>query len=525
MRRRLQGVSVAVAACVSVVALPTISSASTATITEAGAQKQLRQVENFDSGPAHLSPTAALRDLALALPALDGAAARRARAILSRPPDSNPNRDPFGGSWPGSAVEMVYETPDFVVHWAEIPSCDVDDEGCDEPDLTDAMPANGVPDYVEAMAAAVDDSISVENTELGWPLAKGDGSGGEPGGSGDSDRFDVYISDLCGFGDCIFGYANIDDKSAECKSEPFNCHSYLVNDNDYDLSEFGESGGLLGVRVTTAHEYNHVLQFGIDAKQNLWMLESTATWMEEQVFPDDDDWVRSYMGKWSETSTRPITTFRAGRGLRMYGSSIWNHWLENGDASYGPDIVLNAWLGSRETDPKDYAIGAYDAAIEEEGGEGFPQEFTQFTAATAEWAAGDGNLPDDSELPDIERQGKVKLGAKGTKQTLDNTSYAVWDVDPENAGTLKLKASSPGGVRWGVALVGRTGDRTTGTVTRVAEYAGSGEKHTVTLANAQTFSRISAVVTNADGRPKKPRRGRDGFSYKKDDQKFKLKVR
>ena len=523
MRKRLQGVGVAIAACAVVLTLPSSASAGTAPFTEAQAQKQLRQVERFEAGVARIDPTTALRDLALAAPELDGAAARRARAILSRPPDGNPNQDPFGGNWPGNAVEKTFETSDFIVHWAEIPDCDVADEGCDEPDLTDTSPANGIPDYVDAMAAAVEDSITVENAELGWPEPKGDGNGGEVGPSPSTDRFDVYIADLCAGQQCVFGYANTDDNSSECTNAPFKCSAYLVNDNDY--SEFGASGGLLGVRVTTAHEYNHVLQFNIDANQNAWMFENTATWMEEQVFPDDDDWVRSYMDTWAETSKAPITRFRAGGFLRPYGSSVWNHWLENGDAAYGPDIVLDAWLGSRDTDPKDYAIGTYDQAIREAGGEGFPQEFTQFTASTAEWAAGDGNLPDAAELPDIVREGNVTFGEESTEQILDNTSYAVFDVDPDDADELKLKGRAPGGVQWGLALVGRIGDRTTGTVTRVADYSGTDKKNSVGLADAQLYDRISAVVTNTDGRVKGPVPNLNAFEYKKNNQKFKLKVR
>ncbi len=174
-------------------------------------------------------------------------------------------------------------------------------------------------------------------------------------------------------------------------------------DNDYD--EFGASGGELGLRVTTAHEYNHALQFNIDSNQDSWMFESTATWSEEQVFPADDDWVRSYMPSWTEESLIPITK----KNFHYYGSAVWNHWLENGDGSYGPDVVLNAWQSSRDVTPKDYAVGAYDDAIKDEGGAGFPQEFAAFTAATAEWKTGDGGFPDASELPNVERLGKLKF--------------------------------------------------------------------------------------------------------------------
>ncbi|MEJ7875307.1 MAG: MXAN_6640 family putative metalloprotease, partial [Solirubrobacterales bacterium] len=389
---------------------------ASAPFSEAEAKQQLRAAEAILEGAMPKAElTIALRDLALALPKLDGSAERRAERILSRPPDGTGR---FGGSWPDNAKEQTVETPAFVIHYAKVPDCKVDDENCDEPDKTDNAPSNGIPDYVDATVDAVNESIQVENDELGWPDPKGDGNEGEPQGSSETDRFDIYLSDLCGSGSCVFGYAQPDDNSNECSAN-FRCSAHLVLDNDY--AEFGQSGGLLGLRVTTAHEYNHVLQFNLDTNQDDWMFESTATWSEEQVFPNDDDWVRSYMDSWARETEIPITKSE----FHIYGSAVWNHWLENGDNSYGPDVILNAWESSRDVTPKDYAVGAYNDAILDEGGAGFSQEFSAFTAATAEWNAGDGNFPDAAELPEVQRLGKLNLGDKSRKQVLDNTAYAL----------------------------------------------------------------------------------------------------
>jgi len=522
MSRWLSGAGLCAALCATALAAPGTVSASTPAYTEAQAKKQLREVERVEAGVSRTDPTIALRDLALAAPALEGAARRRARSILSRPPSGN---SPYGGSWPNSAEEKFVERPDFIVHYAEVPGCDAEppnpDGNCDEPDLAD-NDMNDIPDYVDAAVGAVDESIAVQNGSLGWPLPKGDGDQGEPPGSTEEDRFDVYISDLCDesdFSPCVFGFADPDDDSSECNSAPFKCSAHLVVDNDYD--EFGASGGELGLRVTTAHEYNHVLQFNLDANQDDWMFESTATWSEEKVFPDDDDWVRSYMGNWARESLVSLTTST----FRIYGSAVWNHWLENGDHSFGPDVILNAWESSRDVTPKDYAVGAYDDAIKDEGGAGFPQEFAAFTAATAEWRTGDGGFPDASELPNIKRLGKLKLGADPTTQNLDNTSYAAFEVNPKDAATIKLKGRSDGGVQWGIALVARDGSQTGGAVDRLMAYAEGDEKRSVTLPDAQSYKRITAVVTNADGHVSgsKPLFGQ--FSYTRNGEDFKLKIR
>ncbi len=522
MSRWLTGAGLAVALCLSAIA--GTASAATSPFTEAQAKQQLRDVERVEAGISRTDPTIALRDLALAVPALDGAAKRQARSILSRPPEGN---SPYGGAWPNNAVEQTVETPAFVVHYPEVPGCNAEppnpDGNCDEPDLSDDDDMNDIPDYVDATVDAVDESIAVENGELGWPLPKGDGDDGEPNGSGEDDRFDVYISDLCDesdFNPCVFGFAQPDDNSANCNSAPFKCSAHLVVDNDYD--EFGDSGGELGLRVTTAHEYNHVLQFNLDANQDTWMFESTATWSEEQVFPADDDWVRTYMDSWTKESLVSLTTPQ----FHIYGSAVWNHWLEHGDGNYGPDVVLNAWESSRDVTPKDYAVGAYDDAIKDEGGAGFPQEWAAFTAATAEWRTGDGNIPDASELPDVKRQGKLKFGDKSVKQILDNTSFALLQVNPKNADDITLKGrSNDGGLQWSIALVARDGPAIAGDVERLVSYAEGDERSTVTLPNAQSYDRITAVVANADGHVTGSKPANGQFNYTRNGEDFKLKVR
>lgn len=523
--RRVAAASALAALAASVGLLAALAAPAAATsFTEAEALEQLREVEAAASlDPEHAHPTLELRDLALALPKLDGAAERRARAILARPPDGS---SPYGGAWPGNATEHFVEKKHFIVHWAEVPGCDVSppnpDNDCDEPDLTDVNPANGVPDYVDATVDAVERSIEVQNGELNWPLWKGDGDQGEPDGSAEEDRFDVYIADLCDESDfrpCVFGFAQPDDSSSDCNNAPFRCSAHLVVDNDY--SEFGSSGGELGLRVTTAHEYNHVLQFNLDANQDGWMFESTATWSEEQVFPDDDDWVRSYMDSWTHEPFIPITA----SDFRWYGSAVWNHWLENGDNAFGPGVILDAWEASRDVAPADYAVGAYDKAIKDWGGAGFADEFANFTAATAEWRTGDGGFPDASELPNVIRRGALRLGKRSKEVRLDNTSYALYKVRPKDAAEIKLKGRSEGGLAWSIALVARKGNSTSGTVERVVKVSDGGSKRSVSLPDAQSYKRITAVVTNADGSVSgtKPKFG--DFNYTKDNEDFKLKLR
>ena len=42
-------------------------------------------------------------------------------------------------------------------------------------------------------------------------------------------------------------------------------------------------------QVTAAHEFFHAIQFAYDYGEDAWMLEATATWMEERVFDKVND--------------------------------------------------------------------------------------------------------------------------------------------------------------------------------------------------------------------------------------------
>lgn len=451
--------------------------------------------------------TAELRDLALVLPQLEGRRRQAARALLARPPANDGGTEPFpAAEWSGSAVEAApVDTAHFRVHYVTNTE--------DAPDLTDVLPANGIPDYVELVALRAEDSYDIENGLLGWPGAKPDGNRG-----GDS-KVDIYLADICAPGFCLFGYANPDDTGADCTNPPFRCFAYLVLDDDYAKAEFGYPDPDVPLSVTIAHEYNHILQFAIDAALDTWMFESTATWAEEQVFPDADDWVASFMKPWAHDPEQPITNPGATGGLRIYGSAVWNHWLAQGDSGFGAGVVLDSWQRGHKTKPRDFAIDAYHRGIHHNGGAGFGREFAQFTAATSEWRTGDGGFPDAADLTDVHRQGRLlALGRGGRPVVLDHAAYRLLRVDAGNAASIRLRVRAPRRTRTGIALVGRDGGPTGGTVTRRVRYMANGGKGTVRLGDAQSFERITAVIANADGRVNA------NYTYLRDDRTFRARI-
>ncbi len=96
--------------------------------------------------------------------------------------------------------------------------------------------------------------------------------------------------------------------------------------------------------MTLAHEYDHVLQYGIaaeDVERDPWFAESSAVWMEDQVYNGINDYLR-YVRRWAGTGKRtgmwkrPLTQ----GSMKEYGSAVWNEWLAH---HYGRPIVREAW--------------------------------------------------------------------------------------------------------------------------------------------------------------------------------------
>jgi hypothetical protein len=436
--------------------------------------------------------TPALREVAVRLRALRGADRRQALALLARPTrgEANPGEDEYDTN-----EETPFQTEHFRIHWVRTTE--------DAPGLSDSD-ADGFPDYVELVGTEFERVYSVEHGQLGWRMPPSDGV---RGGNG---LTDVYIAQL---GDQrIFGY------SAPDPGQDTNIQAaFLVVDNDYTDEAFARrypGDSVSPLRVTAAHEYNHVIQFGIDVLQDAWMFESTAVWMEDFVYDEVNDYV-NYLGPWAVLSEIPITQFSASDpndpgNTKAYGSAVWNRWLEE---HFSPDVIRLAWEASLATRPASFAPGAYDRAIRQVSGgqEGFFETFTRFVTDTAEWrtagfSEGEG-WPDMQRLPKDTLPGSLpfvmRADGPGIQGQLNHTAFVVVDVEP-HAGPMKLIMSLPRGSsrRRGpdgsAALVGRAGPERGGSVDVQLQRVRGGGRAVVPIGDSAGFERLTAVLANAD---------------------------
>ncbi len=484
MRRLLLLLSLPLLALLGPWAGPADASTSAETLRQAEALLGVGSSSSSAGRGSGREATVILRDLSRELPRLSPSQRLRARRLLQRPSQSG-DEAYFGPEDPASPICDT----NFCVHWGTARR--------DRPPKADSEP-NGIPDYVEAVLAAGQRSFEVENGELGWQRGRSDGNRGARGGRGGNGQVDIY---LAGLKRGLFGYAT-SDPGAGGPRRP----AYLVIDNDF--SGFGGSPLEL-MRVTIAHEYNHVLQFGYDAFEDAWMFESTATWVEDRVYPAINDYF-NFLQPFYENPDVPLAETNR-RSVKVYGSAMWNHWL---DSRLGPATIRDAWALSRGVRPGGLAVAAYEAGIDANGGRSFSKEFAGFAAATAELNSA-GAFPDAGSYLDVKRSGKLSFRSRKFK--LDHTAYRLYRV--RRGGDVRLIARIKRGTRSAVALVGRTGSGPGGTVTVALEYLRRGGRASVQLPDAGSYDRVTAAVINADGRVNRGRR------YRADGRSFKVKIR
>jgi hypothetical protein len=441
-----------------------------------------------------------------ALPALPAAAQAgdqwTFRQPLARPTD---RPDPARHSY---SVPEAPRSPacagQFCVHWVA--------EGIDAPDLEDAngnADGDGVPDYVERVLRVAAHVYAIENGKLGWREPRSDGRRG-----GRRGKTDVYLKEL---GRLLFGYAAPDRGQVPRGSRlPRKLHGYLVLDNDYDARQYPGTKAQAVLEVTFAHEYCHILQMGYDAYQDAWMAESTAVWMEDQVYNRIDDYLR-YVRRWVRLYRTPLTA----NSIREYGATVWNEWLVR---RYGREIVRSAWARALYTKPGGFSVASYDSAIRAAGGSDFSRDFARFARDVAEWRSGE-RFREGRRYPDVPRQGGLPHGGRPLQRSLNHATFQLLRVRPRGGRAVVVRAVAPRDAAAGLALVGRIGSERSGRIVSRLRFKRRGGAMTVRLPRPGRFQRITAVVINADTRAEGFSARRLDWNYLTDTAPFRVRAR
>lgn len=277
--------------------------------------------------------TLALRDLAIALPDLEGEDRTAAQALLARPTDGA--ADPLGNGYTVGSVKKC--ASQICLHWVK--------------STADAPPSTG---WARRSLAMVQKVYRFEVGKLGYrPPVRDPGVGGNR-------KFDVYLKDI---GSGIYGYCVPEFR---VKGTKWVASGYCVLDNDFKPAEFNGAPAKRSLKVTAAHEFFHAIQFGYDYHEDPWLLESTATWMEER-FADSADDNRQYLPLGTvRLPASSLDLFTQG-GVSHYGN--WAFW-EYLTQRYGNRLVQQVWNRSADFKgaPNQYSVQALRGALKSRGG-------------------------------------------------------------------------------------------------------------------------------------------------------------
>jgi hypothetical protein len=224
--------------------------------------------------PGPRDATLILRDLALAYPDLSGADRADARSILARPTDGA--ADPADDGYQSSAQVSTTCSANFCFHWVTTTS--------DAVSPTDAG-GNGLPDYIDSAISVFENVRSVEVGQLGFRAPRSDQTSQNNGGDA---KTDIYFTDTGDEG--TYGYCTSDDPALEPQPVRYDVSAYCTLDNDFNAQQFEGTNGLAALQVTAAHEYFHAIQYGYDIGEDKWLIEGSATWMEDVVYDEINDY-------------------------------------------------------------------------------------------------------------------------------------------------------------------------------------------------------------------------------------------
>ncbi len=216
-----------------------------------------------------------------------------------------------------------------------------------ETDGTDAVPAgdiappNGIPDFVENVAAYFDESWAVEVVELGFtapPL--------------DDGTYRISFESMQ-----YYGYTSaVDGDTGETRIVMHNTYIGFPDNDD-------PQGNIAGAaKVTAAHELKHATQYAATRWAEGGWSELDATWAEELVYDQTNDYYNYLTGE--SPMRHPELPLDSGAGTTgSYEDCVWQIWLSE---TWGTEIIQDFWT-RRGSMPSESVMATYGSVLLDRG--------------------------------------------------------------------------------------------------------------------------------------------------------------
>ncbi len=265
-----------------------------------------------------------------------------------------------------------FNTPHFRLHYTRV--------GPHAPPLEDFHPRNGVPDYVDLCADAMERSYRVQIDLMGFKKPYIDFWAAQNGGN---HKLDVYLFTFPALGITTADWFEGRVLSTALTVAPY----FMINSRIYDY--VGKAEGIRYLETTCAHEFLHGIQFGYNAYMPTWFMEASATWIEVMTYdggviddgdtlpdPDEPNETNSYnyyihqLRRWFLI---PDISLESRIGDHEYGSVIWSLYMAQ---RFGYDIIRQFFANATDGSYREMG-NFYDVFID--NGTTLAEAFKTFT--------------------------------------------------------------------------------------------------------------------------------------------------
>ena len=228
-----------------------------------------------------------------------------------------------------------FDTPHFKFHYTRL--------GPHAPPLEDFHPRNGVPDYVDLCADAMERAYHVQIDLMGFKVPYIDFWAAQNGGN---HKYDVYIFTFPALGITTADWFEGRVLSTALTVAPY----FMINSRIYDY--VGKLEGIRYLETTCTHEFLHGVQFGYNAYMPTWFMEASATWIEVMTYdggvvndgdtlpdpdePNETNAYNYYIHQLRRWFLIPDISLESRIGDHEYGSVIWTLYMAE---RFGYDIV------------------------------------------------------------------------------------------------------------------------------------------------------------------------------------------
>ncbi len=233
------------------------------------------------------------------------------------------------------ALPEKFTTPHFKLHYTRV--------GPHAPPLEDFHPRNGVPDYIDLCADAMERAYHVQIDLMGFKVPYIDFWAAQNGGD---HKYDVYLFTFPALGITTADWFEGRVLSTALTVAPY----FMINSRIYDY--VGKAEGIRYLETTCTHEFLHGVQFGYNAYMPTWFMEASATWIEVMTYdggriddgdtlpdpdePNETDSYNYYIHQLRRWFLIPDISLESRIGDHEYGSVIWALYMAE---RFGYDII------------------------------------------------------------------------------------------------------------------------------------------------------------------------------------------